>query len=90
MAYLNVDEIEVAIETLARAHPNVTELIQLPNATSEGRHSHALRIGPPDASGLDAVVITGGMHAQHAAGKPGLRKAAASGFQQRQTRGKRE
>ena len=64
MAYLNVDEIEVAIETLARAHPNVTELIQLPNATSEGRHSHALRIGPPDASGLDAVVITGGLHAR--------------------------
>jgi len=36
MAYLNVDEIEVAIETLARAHPNVTELIPLPNVTSEG------------------------------------------------------
>ena len=64
MAYLNVDEIEVAIETLARAQPNVTELIQLPNATSEGRHSHALRIGPPDAPGLDAVVITGGLHAR--------------------------
>ena len=64
MAYLNVDEIEVAIETLARAHPNVTELIPLPNATSEGRHSHALRIGPPDAPGLDAVVITGGLHAR--------------------------
>ncbi len=64
MAYLNVDEIEAALETLATAHPNVTELIQLPNATSEGRHSHALRIGPPDTPGLDALVITGGLHAR--------------------------
>jgi murein tripeptide amidase MpaA len=64
MAYLNVDEIEVALETLAAAHPGVTELIPLPNQTSEGRKSHALRIGPPDASGADAVVITGGMHAR--------------------------
>jgi murein tripeptide amidase MpaA len=64
MAYLNVEEIEAALETLAAAHPGVTELIPLPHATSEGRHSHALRIGPPDASGAGAVVITGGMHAR--------------------------
>jgi murein tripeptide amidase MpaA len=64
MAYLNVEEIESALETLAAAHPSVTELISLPNATSEGRHSHALRIGPADALGTDAIVITGGMHAR--------------------------
>jgi hypothetical protein len=42
----------------------VSELILLPNRTSEGRQSHALRIGPPDAQGANAVVITGGLHAR--------------------------
>jgi murein tripeptide amidase MpaA len=64
MAYLNVDEIEAALDTLATSHSGVTELVALPNQTSEGRQSHALRIGPPDAQGADAVVITGGMHAR--------------------------
>jgi murein tripeptide amidase MpaA len=64
MAYLNVDEIEAALETLAAAHPSVTELVPLPNRTSEGRQSHAIRIGPADAHRADAVVITGGLHAR--------------------------
>ena len=51
MAYLNVQEIEAAIATLAASHPSVAELMALPNATSEGRHCHALRIGPAEAVG---------------------------------------
>ena len=39
MAYMNVEEIEAALEALATSHPGVTELILLPNRTSEGRQS---------------------------------------------------
>jgi murein tripeptide amidase MpaA len=42
----------------------VTELISLPNQTSEGRRSHALRIGPVDAQNANAIVFTGGIHAR--------------------------
>lgn len=64
MAYLNVEEIEAAIEALAEAYPGATELIALPNKTSEGRQSHALRIGPGDRPATKAIVITGGIHAR--------------------------
>ena len=64
MAYLNVEEIEAALSSLATSYPSVAELVVLPNRTSEGRQSHALRIGPPDAQGTNAVVITGGLHAR--------------------------
>jgi murein tripeptide amidase MpaA len=64
MAYMNVDEIEIALETLAAAHPGVAELITLPNRTAEGRQSHALRIGPADAAGANAICFTGGLHAR--------------------------
>jgi murein tripeptide amidase MpaA len=64
MAYMNVEEIEAALEALAAAYPGVTELVPLPNRTSEGRQSHALRIGPADAGAGSAVMATGGMHAR--------------------------
>jgi murein tripeptide amidase MpaA len=64
MAYLNVEEIEAALDALAAAYPDVTELVPLPNGTAEGRRSHALRIGPADAQAGDAVVVIGGMHAR--------------------------
>lgn len=64
MAYLNVEEIEAAVEALAAAYPDLTELVVLSNRTAEGRQSHALRIGPADAQALDAVIVTGGMHAR--------------------------
>jgi len=64
MAYLNVEEIEAALETLAASNPGKTELVFLPNRTPEGRQSHALRIGLADAPTAMAVVITGGMHAR--------------------------
>lgn len=64
MAYMNVDEIEAALDALATSHPGVSELILLPNRTSEGRQSHALRIGPADAQGADGILFTGGLHAR--------------------------
>ena len=64
MPYMNVDEIEAALGALATSHPGVAELIPLPNRTSEGRQSHALRIGPPDAQGADTIAFTGGLHAR--------------------------
>jgi murein tripeptide amidase MpaA len=64
MPYMNVDEIEAALGALATSHPGVAELIPLPNRTSEGRQSHALRIGPRDAQGADTIAFTGGLHAR--------------------------
>jgi murein tripeptide amidase MpaA len=64
MAYLNVEEIEAALEALAASYMNVTELIALPHVTSEGRQSHALRVGPADADIATTIVIIGGVHAR--------------------------
>lgn len=64
MAYLNVEEIEAALDSLARSYPDVTELVALPNRTAEGRETHALRIGPADKACASAAVITGGLHAR--------------------------
>ena len=64
VAYLNVDEIEAALESLAAVHTATTELIRLPNLTAEGRQSRALRIGPADAPGTSAIVMLGGVHAR--------------------------
>ena len=64
MAYMNVEEIEAALEALAASYPDTAELVTLPNGTSEGRQSHALRIGSADAGAGNAVVVTGGRIAQ--------------------------
>ena len=64
MAYLNVGEIESALEALAASYPDRSQLIALPNPTPEGRQSHALRIGPAGADGTATVVVIGGMHAR--------------------------
>src|SRR5258705_6163753 len=64
MAYSNVGEIEAALDAFAASNPGVTELIALPNKTSEGRQCHALRTGPADGQERNAVVIIGGVHAR--------------------------
>ena len=65
MAYMNVDELEAALSALAASYRSVTELVPLPNKTSEGRQCHALRIGSTVGSQKkSAVVVTGGMHAR--------------------------
>jgi murein tripeptide amidase MpaA len=63
MSYLNVDEIESALENLAAAYPAASALITVPNSTHEGRRSHVLRIGAA-SSECDAVLLLGGVHAR--------------------------
>lgn len=63
MAYLNVAEIESALENLAAAYPDATELITCPNATHEGRSSRVLRVGT-GGSDVDGVLLLGGVHAR--------------------------
>jgi murein tripeptide amidase MpaA len=64
MAYLNVAEIEAALDALATSYPDAAELVLLPNGTSEGRQSHALRIGSAGTRAGEAVVVLGGVHAR--------------------------
>ena len=63
MAYLNVDEIESALESLAAAYPATSELITVPNLTHEGRQTHVLRVGAANPD-QDSVLVLGGMHAR--------------------------
>ena len=62
MSYLNVDEVESALQGLAAAYPGVAELIALPNQSVEGRTCHALRIGLDPA--CDGVLFTACAHAR--------------------------
>src|SRR6201999_116863 len=55
--------IESALENLAAAYPETTELIAVPNLTHEGRQTHVLRVGATN-SGHDGVLILGGVHAR--------------------------
>ncbi len=64
MTYLNATEIESAQVALAGAHPGICELITLPHQTFEGRTSHALRIGKKPAGTVEALYLTGGVHAR--------------------------
>src|SRR4051794_39814148 len=64
MPYLNVTEIEAALEGLATSYPTTAELVAMPNRTAEDRQSYALRIGATDGRPQDAVVVTGGLHAR--------------------------
>jgi len=61
---MNVEEIEAALDALAASYPDAAQLVPLPNRTSEGRQSQALRIGSADVRAGNAVVITGGVHAR--------------------------
>jgi murein tripeptide amidase MpaA len=63
MAYLNVDEIESALENLAAAYPATTELITVPNLSHEGRQTHVVRVGATNSE-QDSVLILGGVHAR--------------------------
>src|SRR5215212_543585 len=64
MAYLNIFEIESALQNLAAAYTETTELIACPNVTHEGRQSHALRVGAERDVTVDGVLILGGVHAR--------------------------
>src|SRR5919199_482549 len=64
MPYLNVDEVESALQVAAAA-PNsaFTELITLPNTTWEGRTCHALRLHA-GTSPKPGIYFLGGIHAR--------------------------
>lgn len=64
MAYLNVNEIESALQNLAAAYPDATDLITCPHPTHEGRSSHVLRVGTSGAAEVDGVLLLGGLHAR--------------------------
>lgn len=64
MAYLNVTEVESAIQALSIAHPGLCELITLPNLTHQGRTSHAIRIGLGPLDNRPSMLFIGGQHAR--------------------------
>jgi murein tripeptide amidase MpaA len=64
MAYLNVIEVESALTALAAAHPGLCELITLPNATHEGRTSHAIRLGLGPLDNRPSMLFMGCHHAR--------------------------
>ena len=64
MAYLNVIEVESALQNLASAYPAITDLITCPHVSHEGRQIHALRIGVESDSDADGVLLLGGVHAR--------------------------
>lgn len=64
MAYLNIFEIESALQNLAAVYPETTELIACPNVTHEERQSHVLRVGAKPDAAVDGVLILGGVHAR--------------------------
>ena len=64
MAYLNVSEIESALQNLATAYPATTELLRAPNLSHEGRQVRVLRIGTKSNDEVDGILILGGVHAR--------------------------
>jgi murein tripeptide amidase MpaA len=64
MAYLNVIEIESALQNLAAAYPSRAELILSPHVSHEGRQVHILRVGTKHHTEVDGVLMLGGVHAR--------------------------
>lgn len=65
MTFLNVVEIESALVALNNTYPSLTQLLPLPNETSEHRHSNALLIrGNASFHCRPALVFVSGVHAR--------------------------
>src|SRR5262249_21539102 len=65
MPYLNVDEVESALEVATNVpYCAFTHLITLPNVTWEGRQCHAIKIANGSNLGRPAVYFLGGVHAR--------------------------
>jgi murein tripeptide amidase MpaA len=62
--YLNVDEIESALDALAAAYPDEAEVVTPPHDTHEGRRPRLLRVGKRPAAGADGILVLGGVHAR--------------------------
>jgi len=62
--YLNVEEIEAALEAASVAHPALCQIVTLPHVTFEGRTSHALRLAGGGMTNRKGVLLLGGTHAR--------------------------
>jgi murein tripeptide amidase MpaA len=62
--YLNVDEIESAVDALAAAYPQETEVLTPPHDTHGGRRPRLLRIGGQPSGAADGILVLGGVHAR--------------------------
>jgi murein tripeptide amidase MpaA len=62
--YLNVDELDSALDALAAAYPDAAEVLTPPNRTHEGRTPRLLRVGTRPSGDVDGVLVLGGVHAR--------------------------
>jgi murein tripeptide amidase MpaA len=64
MPYLNVVEVESALQVVGATHPGFTELVTLPHRTWENRVCRAVRVAADLATARPTVVLVGGVHAR--------------------------
>jgi len=64
MPYLNVVEVESALQLVAATHPGFTELVTLPHRTWENRVCRAVRVAADLATARPPVVVIAGVHAR--------------------------
>jgi carboxypeptidase T len=65
MPYLNIDEVETALEVATSApYTTFTKLITLPNLSWEGRQCHAIKIASSNSSDRPGIYFLGGVHAR--------------------------
>jgi len=61
--YLNVEETNTLLESLATEYQDICELIRLPHVTHENRTSYALAIKVNPALCRHTILLVGGAHA---------------------------
>jgi len=64
MPYLNVVEVESALQVVAATHPGFTELVTLPHRTWENRVCRAIRVAANLTTARPTVVLVAGVHAR--------------------------
>jgi len=64
MPYLNVVEVESALQVVAATHPGFTELVTLPHRTWENRVCRAVRVATELATPRPTAVLVAGVHAR--------------------------
>ena len=64
MPYLNVVEVESALQVVAATRPDFTELVTLPHRTWENRVCRAVRVAADLATARPTVVLISGVHAR--------------------------
>ena len=62
--YLTVPELASAVTSLSAAYPGISQAIDVPYSTHEGRASQVLRVGVQPTSAADGLLILGGVHAR--------------------------